>query len=323
MRAEFTPLEDDVELQGAFHVHLNPSREFEDDLIDLDFGWAAGQLDFMVLVDDGLSPERAKALFDSKDGRLYIPAVELENGLLAVGLRRPLPPRLTADEIRSRGGIAILRAPKGAAWDAAGADGVELYDLEETVSRRVPDLDAWRKGIDKRQGTEVVAEFDPDVIRRWDELNRRAPLLGVASHSTHHGKGARLSYEEAFPLLTVHVNARTRSREAILEALRRRDCTVFFGAMNGYGKAGLFVESTENRTELVVAWSNALEATHHLFRDGEPVELESARMMGFGLSYAHHWILDRPGSYRVRADLERGGRARPWYLSNPVRALPR
>jgi hypothetical protein len=323
LRPEVPVDEDLVELQGAFHVHLDPSKAFEDNYLDLQSGWAAGMLDFIVLIDDGLSPDRARELFESKDGTVIIPAVELENGLLAVGLRRPLPPRADADEIRRRGGIAILRAPKGAAWDAAGADGVELYDLEETVGRRVPDVDSWRKAIDVRRGTEVVAELDDDVIRRWDALNRERRLLGLASHGTHHGNNARLSFQEAFQLVTVHVNARNRSREAILEAFRKRDCTVFFDALNGYNKSSVFVEAKDGEARLIIAWSNALEAEHHIFLDGSPVRLETARMIGFGLSYAHHFILEKPGLYRVRADLEKGGRWRPWYLTNPVRAIAR
>ena len=155
-------------------------------------------------------------------------------------------------------------------------------------------------------------------LRRWDELNRARPVVGIGGLDAHQ-VGIRvgpfvplrlMSYRRTFSHIRTHVLIDGEpSRETVFGALREGRCYI---AMDSLAPARGFAFEREGDTLNV---RTPREARLRLLRDGEEVASASGRALDHPLS--------EPGAYRAEAYLHAHGRERTWILSNPIHVGPR
>jgi hypothetical protein len=153
-------------------------------------------------------------------------------------------------------------------------------------------------------------------LRRWDELNRARPVVGIGGLDAHQvgirvGRWVPLrlmSYRRSFRHIRTHVlidDDAEPSRETVFGALRDGRCYI---AMDSLAPARGFLFEREG-DHLAVRVPRP--ARIRLLRDGREV----AAATGEQLEHAP----EGPGSYRAEAHLHAHGRERTWILSNPIR----
>ena len=150
-------------------------------------------------------------------------------------------------------------------------------------------------------------------LRRWDELNRVRPVVGIGGLDAHQvgirvGRWVPLrlmSYQRSFRHIRTHVWIDGEpSRETVFAALREGRCYI---AMDSLAPArGFTFERDGDR----ITARTPQPARLRLLRDG--TEVASAN--GDRLDHA----AEGPGAHRVEAYLHRYGRERTWILSNPI-----
>ena len=150
-------------------------------------------------------------------------------------------------------------------------------------------------------------------LRRWDELNRVRPVVGIGGLDAHQvgirvGRWVPLrlmSYKRSFRHIRTHVLIEGEpSRETVFAALREGRCYI---AMDSLAPARGFTFEREGDALRV---RTPREARLRLLRDGAEVTSAQGRELDHALS--------QPGVYRAEAYLHSRGRERTWILSNPL-----
>jgi hypothetical protein len=334
------------EYKGAIHIHTSFS-DGSGKVEDIIKAAQDAGLDYLIISDhDKLLPEQLE--FQGRHGNLLvIYGVELRacvfgrRHFLALGvkshlpyMKEPFPQRL--EHIQRDGGISIIAHPAGPfrpwrgqthfAWKTfpdAFFHGLEIWTY----------MHDWMGNLALTRLREKVARSDynlsgPDValLRRWDELNMRRRVSGIASQDNH----ARwipflrlrvFSYEYLFRRLLTHVITGEMTGDAqkdipdLLDAIGRGNA---YMANNGIAQAGSFRFTAETRNGAhgmgewleepakVLRVSSPQKAQMTLVRNGEVVAAQTTDR--FELPDPP------PGAYRVELRID----GIPWLFSNHI-----
>lgn len=238
------PLRD---FRGIIHCHSLYSHDSKGTYPEILAAAKAAKVDFVVITDH--PPEdRGRPLREGwrglYDGVLFIQGAELAgSNLLALGIREPASGGTIYERILSihmQGGLAFVSHPEEVKdWDAyATADGMEVYNVHAALKRKVKGDPEFILRATKMLATDpervftLLQELDPEVLKRWDEENRKRPFPGIAGNDAHQNvkfAGVQVDpYERAFKFVSTHVLAEELTEPAVLDALKRGRCYVAF-----------------------------------------------------------------------------------------------
>jgi len=337
-----------IELVGAIHIHSNFSDGTKSIPEIAEIAGRAG-LDF-IMVSDHMTLEPLKqGLEGFYDKTAVLIGYEIndpddKNHYLAYGLDEIIEPGRRAVDyvplVRQKGGLGIIAHPDEVrnrlakypsypwtAWDAAGFDGIEIWNH---MSQWMESLSRWnmlKQAVTPRRSLKSPTR---EILKRWDDLNSQRRVLGVGSIDVH-AYPYRLGplrktifpYKVQFRAIRTHIlipedTARDfdSMKKAIYESLR--ECRVFISNYR-WGDASGFESYVENEhgqafcgEELIWDTDTAMNialphaAFVRLMHDGE----ES--FCGIGRNFK---IKLSPGLYRVEAYvLDKG-----WVFSNHIR----
>jgi hypothetical protein len=347
-------------VRGAYHVHSRAS-DGTGTLEEIAAAAARAGLRFVILTDHG-DAFRGPAPPRYIGGVLCIDAVEISTSsghYAALGMRPPPYPlggeaRDVVEDVARLGGFGIAAHPDSAKselrwddWDAP-FDAVEWFNADsqwrdEKRWHLLPTLLQYPL----RPAEAVASLFDrPDrLLRRWDELAARRPVVGLAAADAHArmGLGGKTdpydemvyvrmpSYEAIFRSFSLRAELReplsgdpARDADAVLGALRAGRVYTAFDGVAGPASLAFSAESggtaASQGEALALAGRVRLRAVTNgppgtslvLLRDGAVVARAEGRLL--------EWEGDRPGAYRVEAGVPEapGDPPLPWIVSNPV-----
>ncbi|HZE98705.1 MAG TPA: PHP domain-containing protein [Planctomycetota bacterium] len=337
------PLRD---FRGIIHCHSKYSHDSQGTYQEILAAAKAAKVDFICMTDHPPSGDKGLPLREGwrglHDGVLFIQGAEYSDQILGLGLREPISGkdrRGTIQAIHEQGGVAIACHPELIDdWDAyADADGMELYNVHATLTRKLKD-----KGFllqvakvmkeDPEHSFQLLQELDPAILKRYDEICAKRVFAGIAGNDAHQNVkpfGLQVDpYPRAFKFVATHVLAEDLSEAAVLAALKAGRCYVQFAEEDAelLGRGTLeWIGTTVAPGSWLVepqftpsAGFGPLSA--RLLRDGQPSAPDgtrTTRIMGAGkLLEITEWQLKQPGVYRIEALRENGA---PVLLTSSVR----
>jgi hypothetical protein len=237
------PLHD---FRGIIHCHSLFSHDSKGTYEEILSAAKAAKIDFICMTDHPPKDDKGRPLREGwtgiHDGVLFIQGAEYSDQILALGIKEPITGkdrRGTIKAIHEQGGVAMACHPELIDdWDAfAEADGMEIYNVHATLQRKSKDK-AWMLRVPKvmkenPEGSfQELQELDPEILKRWHEINEKRPFTGIAGNDAHQNVsffGYQLDpYPRAFRFVTTHVFAEELTQAAVLEALRNGRAFVAF-----------------------------------------------------------------------------------------------
>lgn len=239
---ESRPLRD---YRGVIHVHSFHSHDSRGTYEEILAACRKRGIDFVCMTDHPPKDDPGRPLREGwrglREGVLFIQGAEYSNNVLAIGIREPIAGRgrqERIDAVRAQGGVAIVCHPEEVGeWDFDGYDGIEIWNTHaafeqvlKNPARAAKILKKARK--DPAEAFLEILERPSENLRRWDELNGRRRVTGVAGNDAHQNVrlgGVQLDpYDVALGFVTTHVLAEELTEEAILRALREGRAYVAF-----------------------------------------------------------------------------------------------
>jgi hypothetical protein len=348
-------------VRGVMHVHTDRS-DGSGTADEVAAAASRAGLRFVILTDhDTGADEPGKPYY--RFGVLMIEGIEIstEQGhVIALGLpRAPYPlageARDVLEDIRRLGGISIAAHPESrkpelrwSEWTTA-LDGLEwLNGDSEWRDESTATLIGLLARYPFRQPETLARLLDrPEaVMRRWDELAQRRPVVAVAGADAHARIGLRSgepddtalgvhlpSYEAMFRTFSISVQPVTLSGDAIadgravVEAIRRghvyssidalaAPATLTFNASAGRQPPALmgeWVGTLASEIEFVVETRAPENARIVLFKNGEALTAATGATL-------RHTVGGDRGVYRTEVQLPGapGEPPVPWMVSNPI-----
>ncbi len=340
------------EYAGSLHIHSN----YSDGLRPIpEIASIAGEvgLDFLLFADH-MTLEPLKAGLERWFGSVFavigyeINDPDNKNHYLAYGLSEILPPGLAAGEyvrrVREEGGMGFIAHPDEkrtlfpdvppypwTAWDAAGFDGIEIWNHSSEWLERITHTNKYFRLLHPLKYLEGP---EPETLERWDRLNRTGPMAGIGGTDAHaypYRVGPITIYIFRYKILFKGIRTHVllpeplsrdagEAKQAILGALRNAKCYITnyrWGDSRGFRFSAFAGDGVFTMGDTVRANSAVLTVTAPLpghivlLRDGEI----TASIEGRSLEYK----TAEPGAYRV--EVRRQGR--PWIYSNHIRLAAR
>src|SRR5207247_637701 len=142
-------------------------------------------------------------------------------------------------EIHRQGGVAIAAHPGSFDdWNAAGIDGMEVYDLfddvrDEFLPFAIPRW-LWEYRIDPVRAMAAFLDYPAANLRTWDAHAARRPFTGIAGNDAHQnlriGSWQIDPYARQFSMVQTWVTAARLTRADVLGAIRAGRASVVFRA---------------------------------------------------------------------------------------------
>ena len=362
-------LERYVEFRGVVHSHTNLSHDSTGTPEEVLEAARLAKLDFLVLTDHYTPRIFTEGIEGRKDSVLVVRGVEVALGctrggaltrrcasVLAIGLREPLVPGANEqwdwDElfrsIQKQGALSIIAHPRGMMnpFYFRPADGMEIYDLADTVRDRLVDVPRFLLdfALDYADYQEeivvpIIVERSGWNLAEWDRFTKTRRFIGLAGNDAHQNLRAFGRYADPYPVAFKAVNTHVLvpsetaeslkafspglTTERLVAALRAgrtfasfnilADASSFrFAAHAGDGGAVVAVLGDEvpMQAGLVLIAQSPIPGLLELLRDGVPIRRREGREL-------RHQA-DRPGVYRVEVSLKVVDRWRPWIFANPI-----
>ena len=331
-----------VEIQGVLHIHSHHS-DGSGSVAEIVEAAQRARVDFIVLTDHNTMRAKREGWEGWHGATLLIVGEEVSTRAghcLAVGVPDSVPRRRPTEEvlqdIRAQGGLAFIAHPYGVYkpflrkrdhswrdWSLSSYTGLEVWSYMFDWARQFKYY-RWSECV--RHPDRLIAGPDPQTLSRWDELGRRARVVGIGGVDVHARRYPLLDvvifpYEQAFRTVRTHVlldRPLTRDAEAdrvaILDAIGRGRCFASYHPLSpgvgfrfGAPSRNLLMGDEavfEGRLDLVV--ESPVPAAFRMIRDG--LSYDEAE------GHRHVFRADGPGVYRVEARLN----GRPWIFANPI-----
>lgn len=353
-------------VRAALHVHttISDGAGTPDEVAD---AASRAGLDVVVLADHG-DGTRAPVPPRYHAGVLVIDAVEISTTgghYVALGLgqtpyRLAGEPRDVIEDVARMGGVGIAAHPDSPKAELSWREWQSPFDGIEWLNADSAWRDEQRPALARAlagywlRGPEVIASlFDRPftTLARWDALNKRRAVVGVAGHDAHARMGPRGAWESADGAYTLRLPGyeatfRAFSLSLALDsALTRqdaaRDATAVLGAIRA-GRVVTVIDAIAGPARLAFSARHAggevgmggqvppgVEATLtarvippatgaelQMVRDGAVVQRSSTG----SLSHVHG-ATSTPAVYRVEVAWPRapGLPPVPWIVGNPIR----
>jgi hypothetical protein len=330
--------------RGAIHIHTRRS-DGTGTVEDVAAAAERAGLRFIVLTDHGdgtLPPE----LPVYRGGVLVIDAVEIstEGGhVVALGMSpAPYPlggeSRDAVDDIKRLGGFAIAAHPASPKPDLQWTDWSVPVDGLEWINGdsewRDESLVSLARALftypgRTRESLATLLDYPEELMKRWDALNARRPVVAVAAADAHARIGLRNlgepyesrallplpSYETLFRTFSIAIPDLALTGEAdadarsVLDAIRHGRLYSTIDALASPGALSFSAEQSIVRARIHAQ----PDARIVLLKDGRPRATVSSGAL-------EHDATNEPGIYRVEVQLSSspGAPPVPWIVSNPI-----
>ena len=230
-------------------------------------------------------------------------------------------------------------------WDAAGIEGVEIYNVFTNARRVNPVVAFFDVMWSRRSYPDLIfalyLERPDQSLNKWDQLLKRARLTATAGNDAHANIGVSLKdssgntllgiqldpYEISFRLVRLHVlidQKESLDATSVVDALRNGHCFIGFDFLaDSFG----FSFEADNMSEYKIQGDEIMlknETRLHvqtpvpgrivIFKDGS-VFLDEKGISGKDV------LVTERGVYRVEVYLPQLGNLvaqKPWIISNPI-----
>lgn len=259
-------------------------------------------------------------------------------------------PQALIDAVQESGGLCFLAHPvdpqaplfgesdlSWVDWQVRGFQGLEIWNFMTEFKSH---LTSWPRAIYYAYRPDAMAKgpFAP-ILARWDRLldsgERVWAIGGADAHALPYQKGpfrrVIFPYEYLFRAVNTHVLTATElrgeaqtDRSLLFGSLRRGNCFVGYDLPASTRGFRFFAEGENGRAEMGSEVGLGLGVTLQiktprrcrirLLRSGDPIatwERETHAVQN----------INRPGIYRVEADIHFMGQWRSWIISNPIFAV--
>jgi len=360
-----SPLAGYGEFRGVVHAHTGLSHDSTGTAGQILEAARLAKLDFLVTTDHYTPRIFTEGLDGVQDSVLVVRGVELPLGcvrgegtdrrcgsVLAIGLREPLNPDKYATKedlltaIRAQGALAIIAHSRGVPDPHYFelADGMEIYDIADTIRERLVDLPRYLLATPFLKGefeTELflpIAERSNWPLVQWDRLTQTRRFVGLAGNDAHQNLsflGRQFDpYALVFRSLNTHILVPLATKEnrflatpspseKLVTALRAGRCFASFNLLAdaaGFrytahaGEKGAVVavmgDETSLQEGLLLVAQSPIPGVIELLRNGIPIRRQEGREL--------RYRVDRAGVYRVEVSLWVVDRWRPWIFANPI-----
>jgi hypothetical protein len=234
-----------TEYRGILHAHSKYSHDSLVPLEEILRVLKATHIDFICLSDH---PVEGRADFDLQwrglhDGKLFIPGFEMKEGVMPFGvaagvvLSNQTDSATLAKQISQNGGLLFYaHSEEPRDWERPELVGMEVYNIHTDFKRRrngllsmLPDL-----LLNQRKYPEHVFrtlfQRPTDLLQRWDELNRKRHITGIAGNDAHQNVGLRGIYTSS-GTIRVDDTSPKPPKEFKLNWLTRRLARICFGPL--------------------------------------------------------------------------------------------
>jgi hypothetical protein len=305
-------------------------------------GQRAG-VDFLVLTDHNTMRAKHEGWEGWHGSTLLIVGEEVSTRTghcLAIGASDSIPRRRPAaeilEDIRAQGGLSFLAHPHGVYrpflkrrdhswkdWSLDAYTGLEVWSYMFDWARQFKCY-RWNDCI--RNPDRLIVGPDPQTLTRWDELGRKARVVGIGGVDAHARRYPLLDvvifpYDDLFRTVRTHVlldvpltGDAGADVGAILNALRQGHCFVSYAHLvsapgfrfSAPAQHLLMGDEAAFQDDLDLVVESPVPAAFRLIRDGLP--------SGEGAGRRHVFRTGGPGVYRVEARVD----GRPWVFTNPI-----
>lgn len=331
------------EYRGAVHIHSWYS--------DGGGGWKqitragikAG-LDFLIITDHNhlkLKKKRKEGWFHNR--LLVLVGEEVSHSdqhVLALGIERDipadLPPEASLEAIRRQGGVAIIAHPDGQyrfflrtrdhrwkAWQTDRFDGMEIWSyMLDWVEKVKP----WNLAAHLFNPDRAIDGPPPQTLQRWDALNTRRRVVGIAGVDAH-ARGIWplqvFPYEFLFRRMATYILLKEplsedgqKAGRQLMEAIRQGHA--YFAYEAGASARGFRFWVQCNGKQLLpgdrMRFAGPARLYVELPKRADFEIVHNGRTLFRANGKRWNMELIRPGVYRVVAYRQ----AKPWIYSNPV-----
>lgn len=331
-----------VEIQGVLHVHTTHS-DGSGSVADVVEAARRTGVDFVVLTDHNTMRAKHEGWEGWHGSALLIVGEEVSTRAghcLAVGISDSIPRRRPAAEIirdiQTQGGLSFIAHPHGVYkpflkrrdhswkdWSVNSYTGLEVWSYMFDWARQFKYY-RWSECV--RNPDSLIVGPDPQTLSRWDELGRRARVVGIGGVDAHARRYPLLDvvifpYEDLFRTVRTHVlldgpltQDAAADRAAILSALRAGRCFASYDHLApGLGfcfsapsQRLLMGDEATFLHDLDLVVESPVPAAFRLIQDG--------LQRGEGTGRGHTFRASGPGVYRAEARLD----GRPWIFTNPI-----
>ncbi|HVV73678.1 MAG TPA: PHP domain-containing protein, partial [Verrucomicrobiae bacterium] len=197
------------EYRGILHAHSKLSHDSEMPVEEILRVLKATGIDFIGLSDH---PIDGRADFDLQwrglhDGKLFIPGFEMKDGIMPFGvaagvvLSNQTDAATLARQISEHGGLLFYaHSEEPRDWERPQLVGMEIYNIHTDLKRSrhgllnlLPDV-LLNQSKYPDQVFRTLFHRPTDLLRRWDELNRKRHITGIAGNDAHQNVGLRATY---------------------------------------------------------------------------------------------------------------------------------
>ena len=349
-----------TDYKGVIHVHSNLGGHSTGNLSDIIQAANRNQLNFVVMTEhpSDLMDTSAQTLYGVHAGVVFINGNEVATashdrfllmpGSADAATANRVGSQQVLDSQKARGGLSFIAYPQEfQSWDAAGFDGMEVYNLY-TNTKKINYLVTFFDGLWSywSYADLMFARFyerPSDDLKRWDELiaRKNRKVVAIAGNDAHANVGFRVGdltgkeliglhldpYERSFHLVRNHVlieKEKPLASDTLLAALAAGHCYIAFDI---FGESTGFTFTAENSQErrimgdeiglldgvrLIV--TTPVPSRVLLIKDGQVIRDED------GTSRKEYAVAES-GTYRVEVYLPQLGslvKDKPWIISNPI-----
>ena len=200
------------EYRGILHSHSKLSHDSEVPFEEILGALKTDKLDFICLSDH---PIQGRADFSLQwrgihSGKLFVPGFEMKDGIMPFGvasgivLSNQTDSAILARQIAENGGLLFYAHPEEPRdWDCPELVGMEIYNIHTDFKRRsaglasmVPELLVNQRRYPE-QVFRTVFVRPVEFLCRWDALNLRRHITGIAGNDCHQNVGVRAIYTSA------------------------------------------------------------------------------------------------------------------------------
>ena len=248
IRAQRQPVTNDLvwsEFRGILHSHSHFSHDSEVPFEEILRVLKETRIDFICLSDHCVE---GRADFDIQwrgihEGKLFIPGYEMRDGVMPFGVapgvvlsNRTDVPTL-AQQISENGGLMFFAHPEEPRqWDLPQLVGFEIFNIHIDFKRvkgglgsLLPDV-LLNHSIYPEHVLHKVTQRPVDFLKRWDELNLKRHITGIAGNDCHQNVGFRAFYTAADTIRIEDTSPRTL-KEFKLNFLTRFLARLFLGPL--------------------------------------------------------------------------------------------
>jgi len=192
------------EYRGILHAHSKYSHDSTVPIEEILRVLKASRIDFVCLSDH---PIAGRADFDLqwrglREGKLFIPGFEMKDGMMPFGvasgvvLSNQTDSATLAKQIAANGGLLFYaHSEEPRDWERPELVGMEIYNIHTDFKRHrngllwlLPDLLLSQRKYPEHVFRTLFTR-PTDLLQRWDELNRKRHITGVAGNDSHQNVG--------------------------------------------------------------------------------------------------------------------------------------